>query len=294
MRRIAILCEVMSPPFDEGIRIVASRLACALSGRMEVALLGSEDAQVNGLEVHGVLTDRYFMGGGLARALSKFMPQALLYIPWTSLTARTLFRVGVLGRRAPGIPIGVLALQPRGAGRLSRLLARFGRPDRLFALGPEVERDGLALDLSVCRLTGGVDTDRFKPRGGEPLGDLRRSLGLPVDPWLVLHVGHLKESRGVMALASVQAVEGVQTLLMASSSTDQEPGVRKRLQESGVRVFEQYAENIQEYYLLSRSWRRWPATFPWSRPGSGGCRISWKGRGPRWPSWIPPRRSRAR
>src|SRR6266850_1595761 len=208
MRRVAVLCEVLHPPLDEGVRIVASELAGALSRRVEVVLFGELDAEVNGLPVRGVLHDRFFAGAALARALVSERPDALLYVPWTSLTPRTFLRVAMLRRRLPGAPVGVLALQPRKAGALARLSLCFGRPDDLFAMGPEVVRQAEALGLGCLRLEGGVDLDRFRPLGEEPLSVLRRGLGLPASIYLVLHVGHLQPTRGVLALKSLQAHGG--------------------------------------------------------------------------------------
>lgn len=248
MRRLALICEVLHPPLDEGIRIVAAELASAFSRACDVDLIGEIDTEVRGLPVRGVLTDRFFLGGALAAELSRFSPEAILYVPWTSLTARSFFRIGRLRRRAPGRPVGVLALQPRGAGWVQRLALRTGRPDRVFAFGPEVEREAAALEIPCQRLQGGVDLDRFRPFEEHGRADLRRSLGLPISAYIVLHVGHLKPGRGVLALKGVQELEGVQALLIASTSTEPDAGTRRDLQSAGVRVLDQHQERIEEYY----------------------------------------------
>jgi len=248
VRRLALLCEVLRPPFDEGIRIVAARIAAALAKECEVLLLGEEDAVLDGIPVRGVLTDRFFAGRALADEISRFRPQALLYVPWTSLTARSFLRVRALRHRSGGAPVGVVALQPRGSGWLTRRASRLGAPDRLFAIGPEVERQAEALGLACHRLRGGVDTERFTPLGQTNRPDLRRALGLRSSAYIVLHVGHLKRSRGIEILQKLQAIEGVQTILVASSSTRAEAGTRRNLQAAGVRVIDHHLEAIEEYY----------------------------------------------
>lgn len=248
MKRLALLCEVLHPPLDEGVRILAAEIARAMSRRCQVTLMGETDAEVSGLPVQGVLTDRYFASRALARALRDARPDAVLYVPWTSLTPRTFLRVAVLKRRSHGAPVGVLALQPRARGTLARIGARIGAPDRLFVMGPEVERQAAGLRLPAQRLEGGVDLDRFRPAGGESIQDLRRALGLPVSRYIVLHVGHLKPRRGVLALIAAQAVSGVQAVFVGSTSTDSDPDSRRRLQEAGVRVIERHLPNVEEYY----------------------------------------------
>lgn len=250
MRRIAILCEVLRPPLDEGIRITAAEIASALSPRCDLLLLGEEKATVRDLPVEGALTDRYFTGSALGKALSRFRPDALLYVPWTSLTLRSFLRVAILRRRVPGIPIGVLALQPRGEGWLYRRAAAIGRPDCVLAMGPDVERQAGVLGLRCRRLEGGVDLDRFKPHAGQGREDLRRALGLPLSSFLVLHVGHMKAGRGVLALRGVQALKNLQALLIVSTSTRLEENgqIRRELQEAGVRVVDHHVERIEDYY----------------------------------------------
>lgn len=248
MKRLALLCEVLRPPLDEGVRIVSARLAVALARKVEVALAAQESSQVEGMAVHGVLGDRWFRGGALGSFLKGFGPDGILYVPWTSLTARTFLRVRALKARRPGAPVGVLGLQPRGSGLLVRFLSRAGRPSRVFAMGPEVERDARLLGLPVCRLEGGVDTERFRPLGADSREEIRRRLGLPASDYVVLHVGHLKRGRGVMSLPAAQALEGVQVVLVASTSTEQDVSLRMRLQAAGVRVVDQFVESIQDYY----------------------------------------------
>jgi len=246
--RLALLCEVLHPPLDEGVRIFAAEVAGALARLGQVTLMGGRDAEVRGLPVQGVLTDRYFLGRALARALAEAKPEAILYVPWTSLTLRTFLRVGALHHRAPGVPAGVVALQPRDAGWPARLAVRFGRPERLFAVGPAVERQAAALELPFQRLQGGVDLERFQPLGEASRADLRRSLGLPVSPFIVLHVGHLKASRGILSLKGAQALPGVQAVMIASTSTTVDADTRRELQQAGVRVVDQHLPNVQDYY----------------------------------------------
>ncbi len=66
----------MYPPFDEGIRIYATSLAEVLAARHETLLVSEEDADLGGLEVHGALTDRYFLSSRLAGLLATFGPMS--------------------------------------------------------------------------------------------------------------------------------------------------------------------------------------------------------------------------
>lgn len=254
MRRLAVICEVLKPPLDEGVRILAGRLAAALARRVEIVLAAEESSEIEGRPVHGVLTDRWFRGGALRAFLDEAAPDAILYVPWTSLTARTFLRVRALNRRRPGTPVGVIASQPRGTGALIRAASRLAAHVRIFSLGPRVEREAARLGHPVIRLEGGVDTSRFRPADALERAEIRRSLGLPASAWIVLHVGHLKRGRGVMSLAAVQAIEGVQAVLVASSSTEQDRELRGRLRAAGVRVVDRFTEGVEEYYRAADSY----------------------------------------
>ena len=61
MKRIAILCEVMHAPFDEGIRIFAAGVARSLSKSCETLLVSEKDSELDGHPIHGVLSDRWFL-----------------------------------------------------------------------------------------------------------------------------------------------------------------------------------------------------------------------------------------
>src|SRR5262249_24792019 len=58
----------------------------------------------------------------------------------------------------------------------------------------------------------------------------------------------LKEGRGVLALKAIQAIPGMQALLIASSSTSADAGLRRDLQQAGVRVVDRHRADIEEHY----------------------------------------------
>ena len=80
-----------------------------------------------------------------------------------------------------------------------------------------------------------------------------QNLRLPISPYIVLHVGHMKETRGIQVMKSIQALPGVQALLVTSTSTSAESdaGMRRELQEAGVRVIDTHLPNIEAYYRAS-------------------------------------------
>ncbi len=260
-RRVAVICEVMYPPLDEGIRIYAASLAKALAARHEALLVSERDADLGGLKVHGALADRYFLSSRLAELLAAFGPDAVVYVPWTSLTARTILRAWSLRRYARAARLGVLALQPRRADLLGRMLARRRVPDVVMAVGPGVERQARELRLPCVRIGAGVDDARFRPAALDEREALRRRAGVEPDAFVVLHVGHLKSSRGVEVIGEAARIPGVVCVMVCSGSTRAEAELMASLTRSGVRIVTGYQKRIEDLYRMADAYL-FPVTSP--------------------------------
>jgi glycosyltransferase involved in cell wall biosynthesis len=249
-RRIALVSEVMTPPWDEGIRIFGLQLLRQLSARGPVLPIAERPSTVDGMEIVGALTNRWFLSRALRAALAGFAPEAILYIPWTSLTARTMTRARLL-KRYGRAPVAVLALQPRGGDVALRLATRLFPPGRILSCGPGVDAQARALGIEPARIPAGVDLERFRPIP-EPLrGRLRERAGVKEGEYVVLHVGHLKTTRNIEALIDVAGIAGVRAMLVASSSMPGEEATAARLREAGVMVMTHHQDRIEVVYQLA-------------------------------------------
>ena len=261
MKRIAVICEVMHPPFDEGIRIFAAELARALSRSHQLLLVSEKEGELDGRTIHGALTDRYFLSRSLADLLHGFGPDGVVYIPWTSLTARTIVRTWALRRYAPGARIGLVTLQPRPVDLLSRVLSMRKGPDIVMSTGPSAQDQARRLGMPTARIATGVDHSRFRPASPEQRAELRRRANIDPDRFVVLHVGHLKESRNVGVLARIAGLTGVSCLLVASTSTVARQELAERLRQSGVTVMTHHQDRIEFAYRLADAYL-FPVTSP--------------------------------
>ncbi|MFQ5700993.1 MAG: glycosyltransferase, partial [Acidobacteriota bacterium] len=202
-------------------------------------------------KVHGVLSNRYFVSQRLQAAISSFGPDLVLYIPWTSLTARTMIRAGTLARYARHAPIGVLALQPRANELVTRLVGRIHRPDLVLACGPGAQRQAEELRIPAARIPLGVDTGKFRPATSREIATLRDRAGIPREAFLVLHVGHLKESRNLAVLERLGRIPGVTCMLVTSTSTEVQRPVAARLEAAGVKLLPEYQQEVELAYRLA-------------------------------------------
>ncbi len=96
----------------------------------------------------------------------------MIYVPWTSLTARTILRAWSLRRYARAAHLGAVALQPRRADLLGRAMARRPFPDVVMAVGPGVERQSRELHLPCVRIGAGLWMRRGS--GSRQAGSARR------------------------------------------------------------------------------------------------------------------------
>jgi len=89
----------------------------------------------------------------------------------------------------------------RLAGPRAQLRAVLPRAARVVAVSRALAEEAMALGVSPARVRvvlNGVDTDRFAPADRAAA---RAELGLLADRRILLYVGHLKESKGVLDLA---------------------------------------------------------------------------------------------
>ena len=250
-RSVCVACEVMYPPLDEGVRIYASCLARSLSAGREVLLLSEREGRIGEIPVHAALTNRYFRSPALGRALRSFDPDAIVYVPWTSLTSRTLLRAWSLRRYSRRSAIGVVALQPRSVDVLTRAASFLDGPDLVLATGPGAESQARRLGLPCARVGAGVDTQRFRPATQAEREELRRRAGLDPSAWMVLHVGHLKPSRNIGVLAEAARLPGVACAAVGSSSIPAQDGLVRSLSAAGVTVVTGHQPRIEDWYRMS-------------------------------------------
>ena len=249
--RLCLACEVIHGPLDEGVRIFAASLARCLATSRDLLLISEKDSVLDGMKVHGALANRYFLSPDLARLVAGFAPGEVVYVSWTSLTARAILRSSALRSYARGARVGLVALQPRPSDALSRLIARVSGPDVVLTAGPGVERQARALGLRAARVGAGVDLARFSPAAPDLRAELRRRAGIEPDDFVALHVGHLKGSRNIDVLGEIARLPRVRCLLVASSSTPAEADLAARLGQAGVIVMSHHQDRIERVYQLA-------------------------------------------
>ena len=251
-RPILVVAEEVDDLPDEGYDRFSTELAAALVRRRQVLVhftpqIGSHRSLV------AKVVARLGRAWRAARQpdVRRLRPAVVLYMSVHPATVPALLRAALL-RRVAGAPVAMMIIQPNSFSALGRWLLKVVPPD-LLLVGTDPEcQEARRLGVNSGVIWSGVDTERFRPPEAGEKEELRRRYGLPVGDQIVMHVGHLRESRNLRALVPLAATPGVTVVVVASRRTWPETeDLRRELEAQGVRVLDGYQPRIEELYRLA-------------------------------------------
>jgi glycosyltransferase involved in cell wall biosynthesis len=185
----------------------------------------------------------------------RFRPQIVHYITAPTLGSLLCLKIVKVIFRFH-IKTVVSAVHPNGYNVVkhswSRYIIPLVKPDLILTQSKRLQKCFNRLNVNSILFPNGVDVDKFSPVSSEKKKDLREKYGLDPHKYVLLHVGHLKVDRGISILPKIQQMcENCQVLVVGSECFSKDGDLCKRLEGSGVMVWNQYFENIQEIYQLS-------------------------------------------
>lgn len=246
--KIVFVYEHFFPPFDEGVKKFAYMLHQEMAGAHDVTLI----RDVRGLPAmaNNLLTVPRILLACLFR-----LPDRVVYVPKGALTFPSLIRIWIL-EKVLGRKLSVVGVQRKKlSGWQHRVIGRLGFGN-IHVLSSAMAKEIQKLGIHARILNIGIDRQRYAPGGDIPA--LRVKYGLPPDRPVLLHVGHIKESRNIRWLQEAQqALPQIQVLLVGSTATQQEHALCEQLERSGVIVLRNFIPDIHEIYQLS-SWYCFP------------------------------------
>lgn len=249
-KRFLLISEVLACPFDEGLKIFTFSLSQALYAKGEVSIITSRGNDFDQLEAQRIPLGKLFIGGELHARIKALAPEAILYVPGASTTVNSFIRARMLGLFHKGIPVALVGSQPRSYLPWHRLLLRYLKPDFLFLMGSAQKQFFQEQGFKVRVLPPAIDASKFRPVTPEKRSQLRQKYGLGPQR-VVLHVGHVRPGRNIEQLAELQGKENMQVVVVGSTSTEADRGLKERLVDRGVRVMDQYIPAIEEIYQLA-------------------------------------------
>lgn len=248
--RVCVISDCLTGNVDEGAKKLTFELLGALTRSYDVAVLSTAGPVLPTI-AHWVCSSRTFISPALRSELRRLQPDVLIYATQRSATFFSFIRSRLLKSFCPQATVVLLGLQTRRHSAWQKSIIRHVRPDLVCVQSLANQQYLCQLGCAVGRLRSGVDTNKFLPVSATQRQALRTKYGLDRDKQIVLHVGHLKEARGVRVLAEIAAIPGYQSVLVTSTSTPQDLALGDELQTAGVVVFAKFLAAIEELYQLA-------------------------------------------
>ncbi len=243
--RIAVISEEITIRPAEGLLVFLMHMCRYLSARHDLLVLHERGEPDPDLDTRRVLKGKTLFSREFSGVLNDWKPDLLIYIPASGLTGFGMLR-SVLLRRRSGRPVVVVALQARETGRTHRAISLWSAPELVLSPVREMRLALEELRVNTDFIMPGYDPELFKPVDRETKLRLRERYGIPADRFVVLHVGHVRESRNLQALLRYRDWGAdIQPVVKAG---EVEPVWRNHLRQAGIIVIDEYTDDIHEIY----------------------------------------------
>lgn len=243
--KILLAAEIVTANPLEGLEVFVMHLIRFLAKIGQLTVLYANGEPEEGVQAHRILAPKILLTRKLL-ALSKTADfDIVVYVPSSSITPFGLGR-GALLRRLTKAPTVIIGLQERRIGRLHRMALKLGRPELVLSPVESFRKELRRMGLVTGFILPGFDDSLFKPVDQEQKSRLRIKYNLPTDRYIILHVGHIKESRNMQAFLKYR--EWGADVLPVVKAGDVEPPWVKRLRMAGVIVIDEYIDPVHELY----------------------------------------------
>ena len=240
--KIVFTYEHYFPPFDEGVKNLAHMIHQQLARSHDVQVMryfGSTPNTINSLLIVPRLINKIIW----------FRPEKIIFIPQAALTFSSIIKIFTLQLLFPG-KVTVVGVQKRGLSPWQTRVVKQLKLSSVFVLSSAMAEHLKQLGITASILNVGIDLDRYCPVND--VDALRNRYKIPTTKPVVLHVGHIKESRNIRWLLEVQKVlPDVQVVIVGSTTTEQDIDLSTQLEGAGIIVLREYLSEIQELYQLA-------------------------------------------
>lgn len=251
-KKILLISEFFSAPFDEGLKNVAFSLHNHLEKKMAVLTVTGLGNDTSDLNITKIRLNRLFLNITLSGLIKNYLPDIILYLPEASITFSSFIRIKVLKFMSRLSKVVMLGVQHREYSSIQNIIiSNLLRPDLLLLLGRTNEVFFLQKGIKVKVLPPAVDSSRFNPAASGEKKKIRFEYNIPDDVTVVLHVGHIRKTRNVECLLEVQKSEDIQVVIVDSTSTKTERSLKDKLVKAGVRVIDGFVQDISKIYKMS-------------------------------------------
>ncbi|VVB94975.1 Glycosyl transferases group 1 [uncultured archaeon] len=245
------LLGVFSNDLNEGYKNIAFNLSKQLSKNHDVC----------NLDVKDVFSIDFW------KQIKDFNPNVIHYLTAPTLSSFIILKLAKIFIKRD-VKLVISSLHPYSLKLLNNsVLKRFVsllKPDIILTQSIEVETILKEIGCRTNFLSNGVDTYRFHPVSIKIKEELRQQYGIDKEKFVILHVGHIRDIRGLKIFNRIQKKnENIQVVIVSSSYFEIDKNLYRDLLNSGCIVWNKYFENIEEIFALSDCY-----IFPASKGGS--------------------------
>jgi len=238
--RILFSYEQLYPPYDEGVKNLAYMIYQTLNKTHEVKLIRDITYLPN------IINSALIMPRLILNAIIK-RPEKIVYIPKGALTFTAILKIW-LASIVLGNKLAIVSVQRKILTEFQKKLVRIMRLKNVFTLSLRLADELSEMGIRAKVLPTGIDLSRFTPNTLETRL-LRKKYSLPENKKILLHVGHIKESRNILWLQDIQkSFPDIQVVIIGSTATEQDNAVRITLEENGILILREAFSDICEIY----------------------------------------------
>lgn len=240
--KVLFAYELLSPPYDEGVKKFAFMLTDELKNNHSLCT-------VKYIQKLPVTLNNLLFIPRIALQKVLFRPDICIYMPQASLTFLSYIKISILNLFYKNRLV-IIGTQKRTLSPWQISLVKRLNFPHTFVMSSAMVDDLSSLGIKSHILNIGIELNKYKP--AEDKIKLRNKYNLPVNKKILLHVGHIRDSRNIRWLIEVQKeLKNVQVVIIGSSSTSSEDDLHKELTQSGVIVIRDYLPDVSELYQLS-------------------------------------------
>jgi glycosyltransferase involved in cell wall biosynthesis len=249
--KVFLISEYLSFPADEGLKNIAYNLINRLRQTVDLQIVSKDGHCTNILDVEKLNLNKLFLNNRLRFLLKNYTSEIILYIPEASCTFNSFIRAKILKLMSKKAKVVMLACQHKRFLFFHKPLLNFLRSDLLFLLGKSDKDFFESKGMRVKILPPAIDKKKFHKVKTEKKMALRKKYHIPCDKTIITHVGHIKMNRNIECFITIQCINTLQAVIVGSITDKADMNLRKRLENNGIIVINDYLPDIQEIYQLS-------------------------------------------
>ena len=252
MIKVVLITENLKPPYDEGIKKSVYYIYRELNKHYDTYVICRKGFEND--KVYIIKTNKLLLSKQIKNILNRIKPEIIVYLPFSSNTFASHLRTFILRKLYPKAKTIFIILQPKHYKKWNKVFLKYLKPDVLLSTSIKLIRQMEILNVHSKLILPYTDLSKFKLISKEKRIELRKKYNLPINKFIISHIGHINWGRNLDSLIPLQSGNN-QVVIVGSSSTPldapKEENLKNRLINSGIIVLDGYIESIQEIYQLS-------------------------------------------